>query len=205
MYKSFFKRFFDIILSSLAIILLSPLLSIVAFGIRIKLGSPILFSQPRPGKDEKIFYTYKFRTMTNETDEDGKLLPDIKRLTKFGKIIRKFSLDELPQFYNVLKGEMSLIGPRPLLIEYLDYYTERERHRHDVRPGITGWAQVHGRNGLNFDTRFELDVWYVENLTFKLDLIIIYKTFLGIFTGKDVTIPKDIKLKDKRQKLVNND
>ena len=202
MYKRYIKRILDFLLSLLACIILSPIILITALFIKIKLGSPILFKQERPGKNEKIFYTYKFRTMTNDIDELGNLLPDNKRLTKFGKLLRKLSIDELPQFYNVLKGDMSLIGPRPLLKEYLDYYTDEELRRHEVRPGITGWAQVNGRNGLNFDTRFKLDVWYVDHISFLLDLKITYLTIVDIFIGKDVTIPKDIKLKDRRSKRI---
>ena len=176
MYKRYMKRCLDFILSLCGIIVLSPVLIILAVLVRVKLGSPILFHQERPGKDEKIFTLCKFRTMTDARDEKGELLPDSVRLTKFGKFLRAASLDELPELFNILKGDMSIIGPRPLLVSYLPYYTERERLRHSVRPGLTGLAQVSGRNFLDWDKRFQKDVEYVEHLTFGMDLKVIWLT-----------------------------
>lgn len=181
MYKKFFKRFFDIIISLFALIVLSPVMLIVAILVRIKLGSPVIFKQERPGKNEKIFKLYKFRSMSDKKDENGKLLPDSERLTKFGKILRATSLDELPEFVNILKGEMSLIGPRPLAVCYLPYYNETEKHRHDVRPGLTGLAQINGRNGLNWEERFSYDIEYVNNITFINDVKILFKTVYKVF------------------------
>ena len=185
MYKRVFKRALDILLSLLVIILFSWLYLILAVLVRVKLGSPVLFKQARPGKDEKIFNLYKFRTMTDARDSEGKLLPDKDRLTSFGMFLRKSSLDELPEFINILKGDMSFIGPRPLLVEYLPYYTEREKLRHTVRPGLTGLAQVSGRNTVDWDTRFEIDATYVENLSFIMDLKVIGMTFKTVFGHSD--------------------
>jgi undecaprenyl phosphate N,N'-diacetylbacillosamine 1-phosphate transferase len=182
MYKKFVKRFLDILISLVILVLFFWLYLILAALVRIKLGSPVLFKQPRPGKDEKIFNMYKFRTMTDARDKEGKLLPDSERLTGFGKLLRKTSLDELPELFCILKGDMSFIGPRPLLVEYLPYYTKREKLRHTVRPGLTGLAQASGRNTVDWDTRFELDATYVENLSFLMDLKVIVmtiKTVLG--------------------------
>ncbi len=182
MYKKFLKRFLDILISLVILILFFWLYLILAVLVRIKLGSPVLFKQPRPGKDEKIFNMYKFRTMTDARDKEGRLLPDSERLTGFGKLLRKTSLDELPELFCILKGDMSFIGPRPLLVEYLPYYTEREKLRHTVRPGLTGLAQASGRNTVDWDTRFELDATYVENLSFLMDIKVIamtIKTVLG--------------------------
>ncbi|MDE7177697.1 MAG: sugar transferase [Lachnospiraceae bacterium] len=176
MYKRYMKRCLDFILSLCGIIVLSPVLVILAVLVRVKLGSPILFHQERPGKDERIFTLCKFRTMTDARDEKGELLPDSVRLTKFGKFLRAASLDELPELFNILKGDMSIIGPRPLLVSYLPYYTERERLRHSVRPGLTGLAQVSGRNFLDWDKRFQKDVEYVEHLTFGMDLKVLWMT-----------------------------
>ena len=181
MYKHFFKRLLDILISLVILVLFCWLYIILAILVRVKLGSPVLFKQPRPGKDEKIFNMYKFRTMTDEKDASGKLLPDKDRLTKFGKLLRKTSLDELPELFCILKGDMSFIGPRPLLVEYLPYYTEREKLRHTVRPGLTGLAQASGRNTVDWDTRFELDATYVENLSFLMDLKVIAMTFKTVF------------------------
>ena len=198
MYKKYIKRFLDIIISLIALIVLSPVMLVVAILVRIKLGSPVIFKQERPGKDEKIFKLYKFRSMTDKKDENGNLLPDKERLTKFGKILRTTSLDELPEFANILKGEMSLIGPRPLLVEYLPYYNEMEKHRHDVRPGLTGLAQINGRNNLNWEDRFKYDVEYVNNITFINDIKILLKTVYKVFKKSDIvtagtgkTIPFD--------------
>lgn len=176
MYKNGIKRGLDILLSLCGIIVLSPILLVLAILVRVKLGSPVLFKQERPGKDEKIFTLCKFRTMTDARDAEGELLPDTVRLTKFGKFLRATSLDELPELFNILKGDMSVIGPRPLLVSYLPYYTERERLRHSVRPGLTGLAQVSGRNFLDWDRRFQKDVEYVENLTFGMDLKVLRMT-----------------------------
>lgn len=181
MYKKFVKRFLDIIISLTALILLSPVMLVVAILVRKKLGSPVIFKQERPGKNEKIFKLYKFRSMSDKKDENGKLLPDSQRLTKFGKILRATSLDELPELVNILKGEMSLVGPRPLAVSYLPYYNEKEKQRHNVRPGLTGLAQINGRNALNWEERFEFDIEYVENITFINDLKIIFKTVYKVF------------------------
>lgn len=186
MYAKYIKRLLDIIISSVALIVLSPVMLIVSILVRIKLGSPIIFKQERPGKKEKIFKLYKFRSMSNKKDVNGELLPDKERLTKFGKMLRASSLDELPELINILKGDMSLIGPRPLTISYLPYYNETEKHRHDVRPGLTGLAQVNGRNALNWDKRFEYDVEYVNNITFINDVKILFKTFYKVIKGDDV-------------------
>ena len=180
-YGKYIKRLLDILFSLLILIGLSPLYLLLIVLVRVKLGSPVFFGQDRPGLKEKVFTLHKFRSMTNDTDEAGNLLPDIKRLTPFGLLLRKTSLDELPEIYNVLKGEMSFIGPRPLLIEYLPYYTEREKLRHTVRPGITGLAQVSGRNLLSWDDRLEKDAEYVERLSFLLDVKILARTFSVIF------------------------
>lgn len=188
MYKKYFKRFLDIIISLFGLIILSPIILIVAILVRIKLGSPIIFKQERPGKDEKIFKLYKFRSMSDKKDENGELLPDSERLTKFGKILRATSLDEIPELVNILKGEMSLIGPRPLAICYLPYYNEKEKHRHDVRPGLTGLAQINGRNAINWDKRFEYDIEYVNNITFINDCKILFKTFYKVLKRDDVVV-----------------
>lgn len=176
MYKKYIKRCLDFLLSLCGIIVLSPILIVLAVLVRVKLGSPVLFKQERPGKDEKIFTLCKFRTMTDARDEKGEFLPDAVRLTKFGKFLRATSLDELPELFNILKGDMSVIGPRPLLVSYLPYYTERERLRHSVRPGLTGLAQVSGRNFLDWDRRFQKDVEYVEHLTFGMDMKVLWMT-----------------------------
>lgn len=188
MYRHFFKRFFDIVLSGLALVVLSPVLLIVAILVRVKLGSPVLFCQERPGKDEKIFKMYKFRSMTEARDEDGNLLPDDLRLTRFGRLLRSTSLDELPELWNIFKGDMSIVGPRPLLVEYLPYYTEEERHRHDVRPGLTGLAQVNGRNVTPWDERLKMDVDYVDQLTFAMDVKIIFLTVYKVFRRSDIIV-----------------
>lgn len=187
MYKKFFKRFFDIILSLIAIIILSPIYLIISVLVLIFMGWPILFKQPRPGKNEKIFNMYKFRTMTNKKDKDGNLLPDDQRLPKFGKFLRKTSLDELPEMFCILIGSMSFIGPRPLLVEYLPYYTKEEHHRHDVRPGLTGLAQANGRNLVNWDDRFKLDLEYVNNVSLKMDLSVIIKTISIVLKREGIT------------------
>ena len=186
-YNRFLKRFFDIVLSFFALVLLSPLLALLAVLVRTKLGSPVLFTQERPGKNGKIFRLYKFRTMTDERDEHGELLPDDVRLTRFGQVLRSTSLDELPEFFNILRGDMSFIGPRPLLVSYLPLYNEKQRHRHDVRPGLTGLAQCSGRNLLSWEDRFDLDVEYVQNLSFGMDISIIFRTVRGILKKEGIS------------------
>ena len=176
MYRKYFKRPLDIVLSGLALIVLSPVMLLIALLVRINLGSPVIFRQKRPGKDEKIFVMYKFRSMTDKKDKSGALLPDSERLTKFGKWLRSTSLDELPELWNILKGDMSIVGPRPLAVQYLEYYNEEERHRHDVRPGLSGWAQVNGRNSVNWEEKFSYDVEYVNKITFFGDIKIILLT-----------------------------
>ena len=181
------KAIFDRTLAFILIILFSPIYIIVSILILIKMGRPILFRQQRPGLHEQIFGIYKFRTMTNETDEHGELLPDDQRLVGIGKFIRSTSLDELPQLFNVLKGDMSFVGPRPLLIEYLPLYNDRQKKRHDVKPGITGWAQVNGRNAISWEQKFDYDVWYVEHQSFWLDMKILWMTFLKVVKRSDIS------------------
>ena len=194
MYRNGIKRFLDFMLSLIGIMVLSPILLVLWILVRIKLGSPVLFHQERPGRNEKIFKLYKFRSMTDERDAQGNLLPEEVRLTKFGRILRSTSLDELPELFNILKGDMSLIGPRPLLVRYLPYYTDEERHRHDVRPGLTGLAQVNGRNALGWEDRFRYDLYYVQHLSFLMDLKIIGMTAgkvlkrSGTLSGADQTV-----------------
>ena len=186
MYRLFVKRLLDIVISGLALIILAPVYLFLAILIRIKLGSPVIFQQERPGKDERIFTLCKFRTMTDERDENGTLLPDKVRLTKFGKLLRATSLDELPELWNIFKGDMSLIGPRPLLVSYLPYYTEEEKLRHTVSPGLTGLAQVSGRNFLDWDDRLKKDVEYVKNLSFLMDLKVVFLTVKVVFVKENV-------------------
>ena len=185
MYAKYIKRPMDFTLSLLAIIALSPVMAVTALLVRIKLGSPVLFKQERPGKDEKIFMMYKFRSMTDKRDENGKLLPDDVRLTKFGRALRKTSLDELPELFNILKGDMSIVGPRPLLVEYLPRYNETQRRRHEVRPGLSGLAQVNGRNAISWEEKFNWDVTYVDNITFIGDLKIILLTVWKAFVKEE--------------------
>ena len=196
LYRKFLKRLLDIAFSSLALVILSPLLCITALLVRIKLGSPVVFKQARPGLNEKIFYLYKFRSMTNEVDEDGRLLPDSQRLTKFGKFLRASSLDELLELVNIIKGDMSIVGPRPLSIYYLPHYPADFRRRHDVRPGLTGLAQVSGRNSLPWDDRFAFDIKYVENMSFCFDVKIILDTVLKVLKRADVSVRGTTKVKD---------
>ena len=186
MYRKYFKRPLDFILSLIAIIVLSPVFIIIAILVRIKLGSPVIFKQDRPGLNEKIFTMYKFRTMTDERDENGELLPDSKRLTKFGRMLRSTSLDELPELFNILKGDMSFVGPRPLLVEYLPLYNEQQRRRHEVRPGLTGYAQVNGRNAISWEEKFKYDLEYVEKISFLLDLKIFIITVLKVFKREGI-------------------
>ena len=188
MYKKYVKRILDFIISLLAIIILSPLLLVLYILVLIFMGYPAIFKQQRPGKNEKIFNLYKFRTMTNKKDKDGNLLPDKDRLNKFGSMLRSTSLDELPEFFNILFGQMSFIGPRPLLVKYLPYYTKKEHHRHDIRPGLTGWAQVNGRNLVNWDERFKLDLEYVNNVSLKMDLKVIFKTIKVVLKSEGVSV-----------------
>lgn len=176
MYEKYVKRCLDFLLSLLAISVLAPIFLIVAILVKIKLGSPVIFKQMRPGKDEKIFCMYKFRTMTDDRDQNGQLLPDERRLPTFGKILRSTSLDELPELFNILKGDMSIVGPRPLLVQYLPLYNEKQHSRHNVRPGFTGLAQVNGRNAINWKEKFEWDIIYVNNITLIGDIKIILKT-----------------------------
>ena len=185
MYRRFIKRWLDFVLSFIVIVVLSPVLIVLAALVRIKLGSPVLFRQERPGRDEKIFTLCKFRTMTDKKDGEGKLLPDSERLTKFGKLLRAASLDELPELFNILKGDMSIIGPRPLLVSYLPYYTEEEKLRHKVRPGLTGLAQVSGRNFIDWDKRMEKDVEYVKNLSFFMDIKVLWMTVMTVLGHSD--------------------
>lgn len=186
MYRNVIKRLLDIIISLCGIIILSPIYLILAILVRVKLGSPVLFKQERPGKDEKIFKLYKFRSMTDAKDENGNLLPDEDRLPSFGKKLRSSSLDELPELFNILKGDMSIIGPRPLLVRYLPRYNEFQKHRHDVRPGLTGLAQTHGRNAITWEKKFEYDVEYVNNLSFKLDLSIFFATVRAVLKREGI-------------------
>ncbi|MDD6806187.1 MAG: sugar transferase [Clostridiales bacterium] len=186
MYAKYVKRMLDFLIALVGLAVASPILLIVAVLVRTKLGSPVLFTQERPGKDEKIFKLYKFRSMSDARDEQGNLLPDKDRLTPFGKMLRATSLDELPELFNILKGDMSLIGPRPLLVSYLPWYTEREQLRHTVRPGLTGLAQVSGRNFLAWDKRLEKDVEYVEHLSFEMDLKILFMTVKKVLCKEDV-------------------
>ena len=186
-YEAFFKRFFDIVISFLVILLFCWLYLILAIVVRINLGSPILFTQDRPGKNGKIFKMYKFRSMSDKRDENGELLPDWKRLNKFGRVLRSTSLDELPEFFNILKGDMSFVGPRPLLVKYLEHYNNFENRRHEVRPGLTGLAQVHGRVALPWKKKFEMDVEYVDNVTFLMDVKIILLTVKKVFAREGIT------------------
>lgn len=186
-YCRYIKRGLDILCALAAMIVFCWLYGIIAILARVKLGSPVIFKQLRPGKDEKIFCLYKFRTMTDKRDDRGKLLPDEQRLTKFGKWLRSTSLDELPEAWNILKGDMSVVGPRPLLVEYLERYDDRQRHRQDVRPGLSGYAQIHGRNAISWEKRFELDVWYTENVSLWLDIRIVMKTVVVAMGGKNIS------------------
>ncbi len=190
MYRKYFKRVFDFVCSLLALIVLSPVLLITALLVRIKLGTPVIFKQKRPGLNEKIFTLYKFRTMTDQKDEQGNLLPDEVRLTKFGKMLRSTSLDELPELWNILKGDMSVVGPRPLAVQYLPYYTDEERKRHSVRPGLTGLAQVNGRNTLSWERRFELDANYAIKISFIGDLKILFRTLYLVVKRSNVSLNK---------------
>lgn len=198
MYRKYIKRLLDFILSLFAIIILSPVLLIVALLVRIKLGSPVIFKQKRPGLNEKIFTLYKFRTMTDAKDEQGNLLPDEIRLTKFGELLRSTSLDELPELFNILKGDMSIVGPRPLLVRYLPLYNEHQKHRHDVRPGFTGYAQCNGRNAISWEEKFDLDVYYTKNLTLFMDIKIIIKTIKVVLFREGISSETSVTMEEFR-------
>ena len=203
-YERFIKRPLDIAISAVSIVCMSPCYLVVAILVKKKLGSPVIFKQERPGKNEKIFTMYKFRTMNDARDITGELLPDSARLTDFGRMLRSTSLDELPELFNILKGDMSLVGPRPLLVSYLDRYSEFQRHRHDVRPGLTGYSQVNGRNAVSWEEKFEMDVWYVDHVSFMTDLRIAIKTFTtvmkrdGISSGTSETMEEFMGTEEER-------
>jgi len=189
MYKHFFKRLFDFVISLLALVCISPILLIIIIVLHfVNKGAGVFFYQERPGKNGKIFKVIKFKSMTDEKDENGNLLPNDQRVTKIGRFIRKFSIDELPQLINVLKGDMALIGPRPLLLRYLELYTPEQARRHEVRPGLTGWAQVHGRNNISWTEKFKLDVWYVDHCSLWVDIKIIFMTIKSVVAGKNVSV-----------------
>lgn len=196
MYKNFIKRILDIILSFLALVILSPLLILTAFLIRIKLGTPVFFKQLRPGKNEKIFGILKFRTMTDAKDENGNLLPDEIRLTRFGQFLRSTSIDELPELLNILNGDMSIVGPRPLLVQYLERYNEEQKHRHDVKPGLTGLAQVNGRNGITWEEKFHYDLEYVKNITFYGNCKIIFQTVMKVFGREGISSATSVTMEE---------
>lgn len=198
------KRFMDLLLASLGLMVLFPIISCTAILIKFKLGSPIIFKQQRPGLHGNLFHVYKFRTMTNARDSQGELLPDHLRLTPFGKFLRKLSIDEFPQLFNVIKGEMSLIGPRPLLTEYLTLYTEEQGKRHNVKPGITGWAQINGRNAITWEEKFKLDVWYVENQSFMLDLKILFFTVKKVITSDGISSQNHVTMPDFKGNVPQN-
>ena len=186
-YEKYGKRLLDIVLSGGALLVLWPVMAVLAILVRTKLGSPVIFCQERPGKDGKIFKLYKFRSMTDERDENGELLSDEVRLTKFGRLLRATSLDELPELWNIFRGDMSIVGPRPLLVKYLPLYNEFQKHRHDVTPGLTGWAQVNGRNAISWEEKFELDVWYTRHISFALDMKIIFLTAAKVFRREGIS------------------
>ena len=185
-YEKYIKRALDIMLSGIAMIVLSPVMLITAILVRVNLGSPVAFCQERPGKDEIIFKMHKFRTMTEERNENGELLPDEKRLTEFGKTLRSLSLDELPELWDIFRGKMSIVGPRPLLVKYLPLYSEEQHHRHDIKPGLTGWAQVNGRNLTSWEERFEHDIYYVNHVSFLMDVKIVFATVRCVFAREGI-------------------
>lgn len=200
------KRLCDFFAALIGLLILAPVLAVIACAIYIRMGSPIMFKQPRPGKNGEIFTFYKFRTMTDERDSTGILLPDDKRLTAIGQFIRKTSLDEFPQLWNVLKGDMSLVGPRPLLVAYLDRYTPQQARRHEVKPGITGWAQINGRNTISWEEKFKLDVWYVDNWSLSLDLKILFNTFIKVIKKEGISHPNYATMTEFKGNLqVNNE
>lgn len=194
LYEKHIKRLLDVVLSGAALVILSPVLLTTAVLLRIKLGSPVVFTQERPGKDEKVFKLHKFRSMTDARDENGNLLPDKERLTRFGAKLRSLSIDELPELWDIFRGKMSIVGPRPLLVKYLPLYNEEQRHRHDVRPGLTGWAQVHGRNLASWEERFAYDVDYVDNISFALDVKIIFMTVRCVFAREGINNDQNSKV-----------
>lgn len=207
MYAKYIKRILDFILSLMALIILMPLMLVIYILVIVKLGKPAIFKQKRPGKNEKIFTLYKFRTMTDKKDENGNLLPDSQRLTKFGKFLRSTSLDELPELINIIKGDMAIVGPRPLLVDYLDYYNEEEHHRHDVRPGLTGLAQVSGRNAITWEEKFENDIEYIKRITFIQDLRIVLKTTINVFKMKNINHEGNATMErfdNERKKIIND-
>lgn len=186
-YEKYIKRGIDFLLALVATVVLSPVLLAVAILVRIKLGTPVLFRQQRPGLNERIFTIYKFRTMTDARDDKGEILPDEVRLTRFGQVLRSTSLDELPELFNILKGDMAIVGPRPLLVQYLPLYNERQKQRHTVRPGITGYAQVNGRNSISWEEKFELDVYYTEHLTWQMDIKVFFKTIKAVIAREGIS------------------
>ena len=194
LYEKHIKRLLAVVLSGAALVILSPVLLTTAVLVRIKLGSPVVFTQERPGKDEKVFKLHKFRSMTDARDENGNLLPDKERLTRFGAKLRSLSIDELPELWDIFRGKMSIVGPRPLLVKYLPLYNEEQRHRHDVRPGLTGWAQVHGRNLASWEERFAYDVDYVDNISFALDVKIIFMTVRCVFAREGINNDQNSKV-----------
>ena len=194
LYEKHIKRLLDVVLSGAALVILSPVLLTTAVLVRIKLGSPVVFTQERPGKDEKVFKLHKFRSMTDARDENGNLLPDKERLTRFGAKLRSLSIDELPELWDIFRGKMSIVGPRPLLVKYLPLYNEEQRHRHDVRPGLAGWAQVHGRNLASWEERFAYDVDYVDNISFALDVKIIFMTVRCVFAREGINNDQNSKV-----------
>lgn len=196
MIYKYVKRILDIISSLLAIIVLSPLLAVTSVLVKTKLGSPVIFKQERPGKDEKIFTLYKFRTMTDERDENGDLLPDEVRLTKFGKFLRSTSIDELPELFNILKGDMSVVGPRPLLVKYLPLYNEHQHRRHEVKPGLSGWAQVNGRNAISWEEKFDYDVDYVDNYSFLMDIKILFMTIMNVLKREGISSDTSVTMEE---------
>lgn len=198
MYRKYIKRILDFILSLIALVILSPIILVIVILVRIKLGSPVIFKQKRPGLNEKIFTLYKFRTMTDAKDENGNLLPDNIRLTKFGKILRSTSLDELPELFNILKGDMSIVGPRPLLVKYLPLYNKSQKHRHDVRPGFTGWAQCNGRNALSWEEKFDLDIYYVNHVSFFIDVKILFKTMKIVLLREGISSDTSVTMEEFR-------
>lgn len=197
-YQKYIKRILDFVLSFTAFVVLCPVLLVTAALVRVKLGKPVIFCQERPGKDEKIFKLYKFRTMTDERDENGQLLPDDVRLTKFGKTLRSTSLDELPELWNIVKGDMSIVGPRPLLVRYLPLYNETQKHRHDVRPGFTGLAQVHGRNSISWEEKFDWDIRYVNHVTFFTDVKIILDTVRTVLKREGISSDTSVTMEEFR-------
>ena len=197
-YQKYIKRILDFVLSFTAFVVLSPVLLVTAALVRVKLGKPVIFRQERPGKDEKIFKLYKFRTMTDERDENGQLLPDDVRLTKFGKTLRSTSLDELPELWNIVKGDMSIVGPRPLLVRYLPLYNETQKHRHDVRPGFTGLAPVHGRNSISWEEKFDWDIRYVNHVTFFTDVKIILDTVRTVLKREGISSDTSVTMEEFR-------